>query len=106
MLLFRYSALTYNAHRIHYDRDYATRHEGYPGLVVQAPLLATMLLDSSFTAVDDLEIAEFSFRAMRPTFDLAPLAMHGKREDGRLTLWSTNPDQYIAMRASATLQSA
>ena len=105
VLLFRYSALTYNAHRIHYDRDYATRQEGYPGLVVHAPLLATMLLDSSFTAIDDLKIADFSFRAMRPTFDLAPIVLHGKREDGRLSLWSTDPDQYIAMRASATVQS-
>lgn len=105
VLLFRYSALTYNAHRIHYDRDYATRQEGYPGLVVQAPLLATLHLDSSLTGTDDLEIGEISFRAMRPTFDLAPIALYGKRDGGRLALWSTDPDQYIVMKVSATVQS-
>jgi 3-methylfumaryl-CoA hydratase len=105
VLLFRYSALTYNAHRIHYDRDYTTRQEGYPGLVVHAPLLATLLLDSSLSGADDLAIEEVGFRAMRPTFDLAPIALYGKTDGRRLALWSTDSDQYVTMKVSARVHS-
>lgn len=67
--LFRFSALTFNAHRIHYDRDYATGVEGYPGLVVQGPFIATLLLHHSLRRCAPAEVRRFSFRAQRPLFD-------------------------------------
>ncbi|MBA2934827.1 MaoC family dehydratase N-terminal domain-containing protein [Sphingomonas sp. CGMCC 1.13654] len=67
--LFRYSALTFNAHRIHYDRDYATGVEIYPGLVVQGPLLATLLMDHFLRAHPEAIVTSFRFRARAPLFD-------------------------------------
>ena len=67
--LFRYSALTFNGHRIHYDRDYVTREEGYPGLVVHGPLIATLLIDLVRRNAPTAKISEFSFRAVSPLFD-------------------------------------
>ncbi|MEM8659263.1 MAG: MaoC family dehydratase N-terminal domain-containing protein, partial [Pseudomonadota bacterium] len=69
VLLFRYSALTFNSHRIHYDRDYAMQHEGYDGLVLQAPLAATLMLDALMRARPTTQIAKFKFRALKPVFD-------------------------------------
>jgi 3-methylfumaryl-CoA hydratase len=71
-LLFRYSAATFNAHRIHYDRDYATRVEGYPALVVHGPLLATVLLDM-LNQQGKARVTRFSFRAEHPVFDGQPI---------------------------------
>ena len=71
-LLFRFSAFTGNAHRIHYDRTYATETEGYPGLVVHGPLQALLLLDTlRLTIGKPLDLAAFSFRSQRPLFDVA-----------------------------------
>lgn len=67
--LFRFSALTFNGHRIHYDRDYAVREEGYPALVVHGPYIATLLMDHYLRAQPGAAIASFDFRAMRPIFD-------------------------------------
>ncbi len=69
VMLFRYSALTFNAHRIHYDRDYARDVEGYPGLVVHGPLMATLLLDHLLRARPQARVAGFAFRAVAPLFD-------------------------------------
>ena len=74
--LFRYSALTFNGHRIHYDRKYATESEGYPGLVVHGPLLATML--SLFAERQaGRKLSKFSFRGKRPVFDLNGFTLTG-----------------------------
>jgi 3-methylfumaryl-CoA hydratase len=104
VLLFRYSALTYNAHRIHYDRDYATRQEQYPALVVHGPLLATLLLDFAMQKVPDLEVSEFGFRAIRPTFDLSSVTLRGRREEGRVSLWS-DQEQGVTVKAYAGVKS-
>lgn len=72
-LLFRFSALTYNAHRIHYDREYAIGTEGYPGLVVHGPLQAMLLADAVTSALPERTVAHFSFRALAPAFDDGPL---------------------------------
>ena len=89
VLLFRYSALTYNSHRIHYDLDYATREEGYPGLVVQGPLVATLLLDGLSRAMPKVRITRFAFRAMAPTFHIDPFAVHGAiTGPGNARLWA------------------
>jgi 3-methylfumaryl-CoA hydratase len=70
--LFRFSALTFNAHRIHYDRDYARNVEGYPGLVVHGPLVATLLMDHFLRHSGGRRVSAFSFRAERPLFDTGP----------------------------------
>jgi 3-methylfumaryl-CoA hydratase len=80
VLLFRYSALTFNAHRIHYDREYARAEEAYPGLVVQGPLIATLMLDHFMREVK-APIQSFSFRAASPSFDGETLTI-GFRRDG------------------------
>jgi 3-methylfumaryl-CoA hydratase len=77
VLLFRYSALTFNSHRIHYDRDYAMKKEGYPGLVVHGPLQATLLLQLARQMRPDSPIRSFSFRSVRPLFDLVPFNLCG-----------------------------
>ncbi|MGQ0701485.1 MAG: acyl-CoA dehydrogenase [Panacagrimonas sp.] len=103
VLLFRYSALTYNSHRIHYDRHYAVEREFYPALVVHGPLLATLLLDLVETNLPNASITAFQFRAVRPTFDTHPLSIHGKQDGKGLQLWSTDHQGQICMSATATL---
>jgi 3-methylfumaryl-CoA hydratase len=78
VLLFRYSALTFNGHRIHYDRPYATEVEGYPGLVVHGPLLATLMVELAREQNPTAAIAAFSFRARRPIFDGTPFIVGGE----------------------------
>lgn len=79
-LLFRFSALTYNAHRIHYDRTWATEVEGYPGLVVHGPLQAVGLAELCRRFVHDPRLCRFQFRAVRPAFDDGPLLLRGRLE--------------------------
>lgn len=104
VLLFRYSALTFNSHRIHYDRRYATEVEGYPGLVVHGPLLATLLADLWRRQRPAPQLARFEFRALQPLFDIAPFDVCGRPEgDRQVALWAQGPDGSAAMRATATL---
>lgn len=105
IMLFRYSALTFNGHRIHYDRPYATGVEGYPGLVVHGPLIATLLLDLLRKQAPEAEVARFSFRALKPLFDTAPFHVCGRVEsDGKtVALWAKDADGLLAMSAEATL---
>ncbi len=106
VLLFRYSALTFNGHRIHYDRRYVTEVEGYPGLIVHGPLLATLLLDLLRRERPDADVAGFTFRAMKPVFDIAPFAVCGApdAENKRVRLWAQDADATLAMDATATLR--
>jgi 3-methylfumaryl-CoA hydratase len=105
-LLFRYSALTFNGHRIHYDRRYATEVEGYPGLVVHGPLIATLLIDLLRRNVADADVASFSFRAVRPLFDTAPFSVCGKiAADGKTAqLWAKDSGGWLAMEATVGLR--
>lgn len=105
VLLFRYSALTFNGHRIHYDRRFAMETDGYPGLVVHGPLIATLLLDLLRRNIPKAHVARFEFRAVSPLFDIAPFTLRGKPEsDGRtVSLWATGPDAALAMTATATI---
>ena len=104
VLLFRYSALTFNGHRIHYDRRYATQVEGYPGLIVHGPLIATLLLDLVRRHAPDAVIERFSFRALSPLFDVAEFTLNARRDgDTTLALWAANADGGLAMDATATL---
>lgn len=106
VLLFRYSALTFNGHRIHYDRRYVTTVEGYPGLVVHGPLIATLLLDLLRRERPGARVTAFRFRAVRPLFDTAPFTLcGGPADDDRrdVALWARAPDGSLAMEATATL---
>jgi 3-methylfumaryl-CoA hydratase len=103
VLLMRYSALTFNGHRIHYDRPYAMEEEGYPGLVVHGPLIATLLLEQLQAAQPDARIASFEFKAVSPLFDTAPFAVCGRIDGTTATLWARGPNGELAMQASAGL---
>ena len=95
VLLFRYSALTFNGHRIHYDRRYATEVEGYPGLVVHGPLIATLLLDLHRRSLPEAPVNRFEFRAVSPLYDTAPFIVCGKSNH----LWAQTPTGALAMEA-------
>ena len=118
VLLFRYSALTFNGHRIHYDHEFATKQEGYPGLVVHGPLLATLLVDLVRRHRPEAEIKTFTFRAVTPLFAThdfavcgspglsAPPRGEGSGVGGRgetVNLWARGHSGLLAMEATATL---
>ena len=104
VLLFRYSALTFNGHRIHYDRRYVTEVEGYPGLVVHGPLIATLLMDLLRRQRPGAQVTHFAFKAVQPLFDTAPFEVCGRMEDDRhARLWARTSEGHLAMDASATL---
>jgi len=105
VLLFRYSALTFNGHRIHYDRRYVTGVEGYPGLVVHGPLLATLLLDLLRHRRPDAVVTRYEFRAIRPLFDIDPFYACGEPQpDGRtFRLWTRDHDGALTMDATAEI---
>ena len=100
VLLFRYSALTFNGHRIHYDRRYVTGEEGYPGLIVHGPLLATLLLDL-FGRHDPRRVTGFSFRALSPVFDTTSFTVHGTPDAEGAKLWIRRDDGALCMEATA-----
>lgn len=100
VLLFRYSALTFNGHRIHYDRDYATSQEYYPGLVVHGPLQATLLICFAETILHR-PLARFSFRGVNPLFDFQAFTLGAVEHEGELKLWIVNEDGVQTMEASA-----
>ena len=104
VFLFRYSALTFNGHRIHYDRRYVTEVEGYPGLIVHGPLIATLLLDLLRREHANAVVTRFEFKAVSPLFDLHPFEVCG-RADGerRFALWARNHEGGLAMQASAAV---
>jgi len=106
VLLFRYSALTFNGHRIHYDRRYVTEVEGYPGLVVHGPLIATLLLDLLRHQWPDAEVTHYEFRAVRPVFDIDHFFVcGGPQPDGRtVRLWARDHDGFLAMDATALVR--
>lgn len=101
-LLFRFSALTFNAHRIHYDRAYATQEEGYPGLIVHGPLTAVLLADL-VRSNDARPILSFRFRGQAPLFDLSPFRLTGKPDGPRVELQACGPDGRTTLVATAEL---
>ncbi|HSN20176.1 MAG TPA: MaoC family dehydratase N-terminal domain-containing protein [Usitatibacter sp.] len=103
VLLFRYSAVTFNGHRIHYDHPYVTGVEGYPGLVVHGPLIATLLVDLLRRSRPQAALRRYTFRAMRPLFDTAPFATCGLPDEARRSarLWTRDAEGAITMDATA-----
>lgn len=105
VLLFRYSALTFNGHRIHYDRRYVTEVEGYPGLIVHGPLIATLLVDLLRRHVPDAFVKGFNFKVVRPTFDLHPFRLNGQPSvDGKtVQLWAQDHEGWLTMQGTVEL---
>jgi 3-methylfumaryl-CoA hydratase len=104
VLLFRYSALTFNGHRIHYDRSYVTEVEGYPGLIVHGPLIATLLMDLLRRNLPRALVKRFAFKAVRPTFDIHPFTVCGKVEGQTVTLWGRDHEGWLTMQATAEIE--
>ena len=103
LLLFRYSALTFNGHRIHYDHPYATGEEGYPGLVVHGPLQATWLYNYA-TEILGSRPARFAFRGLGPLHDCDAISLNADEPAaGTLRLWTAAGDGNVAMQAEAIL---
>jgi 3-methylfumaryl-CoA hydratase len=104
-LLFRYSALTFNGHRIHYDQAYARDEEGYPNLVVHGPLTATLLQQFALEHGSGRPLARFDFRGVTPLFIGRPFQLEGRQlEDDTLALWARGPDGELAMSAAAAFR--
>ena len=106
VLLFRFSALTFNSHRIHYDRPWATEVEGYPGLVVHGPLTSTLLIDFARDSNPGRVFRTYTTQARAPLFDTAPFELRGRpTADGRgAELWAVTPEGTVAMSAQAEFQ--
>jgi len=106
VLLFRYSALTFNGHRIHYDRRYVTEVEGYPGLIVHGPLIATLLLDLLRHQLPDADVLRYEFRAVRPLFDINHFFVCGEPQpDGKtFRLWARDHQGWLTMDATAVVR--
>lgn len=102
-LLFRYSALIFNAHRIHYDLPYATGHEAYRGLVVHGQLVATLLAELVRENMPAARMTSFQFRALRPLFAGEPFTINGAVKGGAVTLWAQDAAGAVAMEAGASL---
>lgn len=103
VLLFRFSALTFNSHRIHYDRSYCTDVEGYPGLVVHGNLTATLLLDLLTEHAGGRAIRNFGFRAVSALYDTQPFSIAGRIDGDAAQVWALDPAGALAMTATATL---
>ncbi|MBU9545933.1 MaoC family dehydratase N-terminal domain-containing protein [Burkholderia multivorans] len=104
VLLMRFSALTFNGHRIHYDRPYAMEEEGYPGLVVHGPLIAMLLMEELRRRHPGKTIRAFDFKAVSPLFDTAPFTVNGKLEGHTARVWARGPQGQLAMQASIELE--
>lgn len=105
VMLFRYSALTFNSHRIHYDEPYTTQVEGYPGLIVHGPLIATLLADLVRREQPEATLQSFAYKALRPTFAGQPFKVCGAPStDGKtVELWAKDHEGFLTMRATAAI---
>lgn len=99
-LLFRYSALTFNGHRIHYDAPYVREVEGYPGLIVHGPIQATLLMQLA-TRLRGRPPVRFEFRSLSPLFDNADFILNAGDTGQSLRLWTCYADGPVAMQAQA-----
>lgn len=104
VLLFRYSAIRFNSHRIHYDRDYATGVEGCPGLIVQGSLVSQLMQEMCRANMPDAALSGFTFRTLKPIYDTGPFLICGAPDAGGGTaaLWALDSDGALCMSAAAT----
>jgi 3-methylfumaryl-CoA hydratase len=102
VLLFRYSALTFNGHRIHYDRDYVTKVEGYPGLIFHGPLQATFIVELAAKLHDGKPPKKFSYRGLQPLFEGSEFSINANQTDNGMELWTANSAGQPTMKGTAT----
>jgi 3-methylfumaryl-CoA hydratase len=100
VLLFRYSALTFNGHRIHYDRDYVTKVEGYPGLIFHGPLQAALLVEFAAKLKGKVP-AKFSYRGVQPLFEGSEFSVNANPAGSGLELWTANAEAQPTMKGQA-----
>lgn len=105
VMIFRLSAVRFNSHRIHYDRDYTIKEEGYPGLVVPVTLVSFLMMEMCRAEAPDRPLASFSYRSEKPVFDLGPYKIFGTPDGHEVTLWATDHEDALAVTASATFAS-
>ncbi len=102
VLLFRYSALTFNGHRIHYDRDYVTRVEGYPGLIFHGPMQAALLVEFAARLHGGAAPKKFSYRGVQPLFEGSEFSVNANEVESGLELWTANSQGQPTMKGTAT----
>jgi 3-methylfumaryl-CoA hydratase len=102
VLLFRYSALTFNGHRIHYDRDYVTKVEGYPGLIVHGPMQAAMLVEFAAKLHGGTAPKKFTYRGVQPLFEGSEFSVNANDTDTGMELWTANSDGQPTMKGTAS----
>src|SRR5439155_832418 len=103
VLLFRFSALTFNSHRIHYDRAWAMDVEGYPGLVVHGPLTTTLLVDFARDSNRGRRIVSYATQARAPLFDTAPFELRGRPTERGCECWAVTPEGTVALSCEVEL---
>jgi 3-methylfumaryl-CoA hydratase len=102
VLLFRYSALTFNGHRIHYDRDYVTKVEGYPGLIFHGPMQAALLVEFAARLRDGMAPKKFAYRGVQPLFEGSEFSVNANQTDSGMELWTANSEGQPTMKGLAT----
>jgi 3-methylfumaryl-CoA hydratase len=102
VLLFRYSALTFNGHRIHYDRDYVTKVEGYPGLIFHGPMQAAFLVEFAAKLHGGAAPKKFVYRGVQPLFAGAEFSVNANDNNAGMELWTANSDGAPTMKGTAT----
>jgi 3-methylfumaryl-CoA hydratase len=102
VLLFRYSALTFNGHRIHYDRDYVTKVEGYPGLIFHGPMQAAFMVEFGAKLNGGQPPKKFGYRGVQPLFEGSEFSVNANKTDAGMDLWTANSAGQPTMKATAT----
>ena len=102
VLLFRYSALTFNGHRIHYDRDYVTKVEGYPGLIFHGPMQAALLVEFGAKLHGGAAPKKFSYRGLQPLFEGSQFSVNANDTGAGMELWTANSHHQPTMKGNAT----
>ena len=101
VLLFRYSALTFNGHRIHYDRDYVTKVEGYPGLIFHGPLQASFIVELAAKLHGGQPPKKLSYRGVQPLFEGSAFSINANTTDNGMELWIANAEGQPTMKGTA-----
>jgi 3-methylfumaryl-CoA hydratase len=101
VLLFRYSALTFNGHRIHYDRDYVTKVEGYPGLIFHGPLQAALIIEMAAKLRSGKPPKTFTYRGLQPLFEGSEFSINANETDAGMELWAANAEGQPTMKGTA-----
>lgn len=102
VLLFRYSALTFNGHRIHYDRDYVTKVEGYPGLIFHGPLQASFIVEMAAKLHGGQPPKKIGYRGLQPLFEGSEFSINANETDAGMEVWTANSAGQPTMKATAT----